>query len=105
MSVRPYVSPVDRQQQRCETGLLLSAGRVAAVVAYQISMIDPCCRHRRSAANAGSVLLRAEAQQRLVDIAPPPTGRPKVHHKTIISLFRGVRMQTGTEMFSLGDEK
>jgi len=26
MSVRPYVSPVDRQQQRCETGLLLSAG-------------------------------------------------------------------------------
>jgi len=27
------------------------------------------------------------------------TGRPRVHHKTIISRYPGVRRQTGTEMF------
>jgi len=36
---------------------------------------------------------------------PPPTGRPRAHHQTIISLYPGVRRQTGTEMFSVDDEK
>ena len=34
---------------------------------------------------------------RIIYIAPP-TGRPKVHHKTINSFFPGVRMQTGKEI-------
>ena len=35
----------------------------------------------------------------------PHTGRPRAHHKTIISPYPGVHRQTGTEMFSVGDEK
>jgi len=43
---------------------------------------------------------------RVIYIAPPrPTGRPRARHKRIISLFRGVRRQIVTEMFSVGDEE
>jgi len=43
---------------------------IAAGAAYQ-PLIDICCRRRRSAANAGSVVLRAEgrgSQHRLVNV-------------------------------------
>ena len=51
--VRPSVCPVDRQQQRCAAGLLLSAGSRcrSTVIGTQ---------RRRSAANAGSVVSTAE---------------------------------------------
>ena len=34
----------------------------------------------------------------------PATGRPRPHHKAIISLFPGVHMQTWTDVFSASDE-
>jgi len=40
-----------------------------------------------------------------ISVASPPTGRPRAHHQTIISLYPGVRRQTGTEMFWVDDEK
>jgi len=63
VSLRLSVCGVDRQQQRRAAGLLQSAGAgsryrsIATGAAYRLS-ID--CRRRRSAANAGSVMLRAE---------------------------------------------
>ena len=60
------VCPIDRQQQRRPAGLLLSAcrqiisiascGRRAAGAVLQA----PCCGRRRSAANAGSIVLTAD---------------------------------------------
>ena len=57
-SVRPSVSPVDRQQQHQAGGLLLSADAsrsVAAGAAYVLS-IDILCRRSRCVANSGSVM-------------------------------------------------
>jgi len=51
-SVRPFVCPIDRQQQRHAAGLLLSAVRAGDLDQQQA---------RRSATNAGSVTLTAEA--------------------------------------------
>jgi len=51
-SVRPSVCPIDRQQQRHAAGLLLSAVRAGDLDQQQA---------RRSATNAGSVTLTAEA--------------------------------------------
>jgi len=63
-SVSPSVCPVDRQQQRHAASLLLSAGAgrsIAVGTVYQ-SSIDISCRRPRSAANAGSVMLRADGR-------------------------------------------
>jgi len=57
-SVRPSVSPVDRQQQHQAGGLLLSADAsrsVAAGAAYVLS-IDILCRRSRCLADSGSVM-------------------------------------------------
>ena len=35
----------------------------------------------------------------------PPTGRPRAHHKAIISQYPSVRRLTGTKMFSVDEKK
>ena len=35
----------------------------------------------------------------------PPSGRPRAHHKAIVSLYPVVRRQTGPEMFLADDKK
>jgi len=59
------VCPIDRQQQRRPAGLLLSACRqiisIASCVRRAGAVLQaPCCRRRRSAANAGSIVLTAD---------------------------------------------
>jgi len=59
------VCPIDRQQQRRPAGLLLSACRqkisIASCVRGAGAVLQaPCCGRRRSAANAGSIVLTAD---------------------------------------------
>jgi len=56
---RPSVCPVDRQQQWRPAGLLLSA-LWTGDIDRQHQLRAPCCRRRCTAANAGSVMLRAD---------------------------------------------
>jgi len=55
--VRPSICPTDQQQQQRPVGLLLSALRTGDIDRQPRAL---CHRRRRSAANAGSVLLRAD---------------------------------------------
>jgi len=38
-------------------------------------------------------------------LPPPLAGRPRAHHRTIVSLFPVVCRQTGKGMFSVDDKK
>jgi len=53
------MSHIDLQQQRRPAGLLLSARLVGDI---NRRLRGPCCRRRRSAANAGSVMLRTDRE-------------------------------------------
>jgi len=61
-SVRPSVCPIDRQQQRHAASLLLSAVRAGDIERQQRAPAPSSngAAARRSAANAGSVMLTAE---------------------------------------------
>jgi len=63
--IRPSVCPIDRQQQRRAAGLLLSAPRAGNIDRQQAPALAATAPHaaRRSAANAGIVMLTAKGRR------------------------------------------